>query len=109
MQSSSGSIAIKRSCRRASDKPSVWATAASVKTAVIAGTFRPPDRPGEDSTREPVPGKRLVEALGRVLSDAAQHVSEPGLRIDVVEFGRHDQRRDGGSPIGAALGAGEEP
>jgi len=27
-----------------------------------------------------------------VIVDPAQHVGEPGLRIDVVEFGRHDQR-----------------
>ena len=41
--------------------------------------------------------------------DAGQHVSEPGLRINVVELGRHDQGRNGGSSIGAALGAGEQP
>ena len=44
-----------------------------------------------------------------MLGDAGQHVSEPGLRINVVEFSRHDQGRNGGSSIGAALGAGEQP
>ena len=62
--------------------------------------------PGEDS---PPPGEQLLEALGRVLSDAGQHVSQPGLRIDLVELGRHDQRRNGGSSIGASFGAGEQP
>jgi len=44
-----------------------------------------------------------------VVGDASQHVSEPGLRIDLAELGRRDQRRNRGSSIGAALGAGEEP
>ena len=54
-------------------------------------------------------GEQLLEALGRVVGDAGQHVSEPSLRFDLVELGRHDQRRNGGSAIGATLGAGEEP
>jgi hypothetical protein len=27
-----------------------------------------------------------VEALGRMLGDAGEHVSEPGLRVDVVQL-----------------------
>lgn len=42
----------------------------------------------------PVPRQKLVEARGRKVSDAGEHVSEPGLRIDVVEFGCGDQRVD---------------
>ena len=53
-------------------------------------------------------GEQLLEALGRVVGDAGQHVSEPSLRFDLVELGRHDQRRNGGSAIGATLEAGEE-
>jgi hypothetical protein len=38
-----------------------------------------------------------------VVGDAGQHVSEPSLRINVVELGRHVQGCNGGSSIGAAL------
>ena len=45
----------------------------------------------------------------RDVSDAGENVGEPGLQIDIIELGRHDQRRHGRRPIGAAFGAGEEP
>jgi len=35
----------------------------------------------------PVPGQELVDLLGRVMLQAREHVGEPGLRVDVVEFG----------------------
>jgi len=34
----------------------------------------------------------FVETGNLVIGDAGQRVSEPGLRIDAVEFGRFDQR-----------------
>jgi hypothetical protein len=36
----------------------------------------------------PVPREQLVEPSSRMVGDAAQHVGEPGLGSDVVEFGR---------------------
>lgn len=36
------------------------------------------------------------------VGDASEHVGEPGLRIEVVEPGAHDQRRHQGGAIGAA-------
>jgi beta-N-acetylhexosaminidase len=40
---------------------------------------------------------------------AGVDVGEPGERIDVIELGRHDQRRHGRCPVGSALGTGEQP
>jgi len=40
-----------------------------------------------DCRREPVPRQQLVEPAGGVIGNAAQHVGEPGLRIDIVELG----------------------
>ena len=48
-----------------------------------------------------------MEPRGRVIGDAAQHVGEPGLRVDVVELGGGDQGVDRGGPLAAAIGAGE--
>ena len=44
-----------------------------------------------------------------MVGDAAQHVGEPGLRVDVVELGGGDQRVHGRRPFAAVVGAGEEP
>ena len=57
----------------------------------------------------PVPGQEIVEAGSGVIGDAAQRVGEPGLRIDVVEFGGADQRVDGRGTLTATVGAGEQP
>ena len=52
----------------------------------------------------PVPGQQLIKPVDGVIVDAGEHVGEPGLRIDVVELRRHDQRgHDSG-----AVGAGEQ-
>ncbi len=34
----------------------------------------------------PVPGKKLVQPVDRVIGDAGEHVGKPGLRIDAVSF-----------------------
>jgi hypothetical protein len=36
----------------------------------------------------PMPGQQLVEPGSWIIGDAAQHIGEPGLGIDAVEFGR---------------------
>jgi hypothetical protein len=35
----------------------------------------------------PVPGQQFVDALGRVIWQAGQHIGKPSLRIDIVELG----------------------
>jgi hypothetical protein len=35
----------------------------------------------------PVPTQQLVQALNGMIGDAGEHVSEPGSRIDISEFG----------------------
>ena len=47
--------------------------------------------------------------MDSVIVDAGKYVGEPGLRIDVVELCRHDQRRHEGGAVGTTFGAGEEP
>src|SRR5215207_4089626 len=47
-----------------------------------------------DPSRGPVPGQQVVEALGRMVGQAPQDVSQPGARVDGVELGRLDQGVD---------------
>jgi hypothetical protein len=42
-----------------------------------------------------------------MIVDTRGYIGEPGLRIDVVELCRHDQRRHDGGAIGAPFGTGE--
>jgi hypothetical protein len=67
--------------------------------------------PGESAERcgTPAPWKKLVEPLDGMAGDAGQHIGEPGLRIDVVQLRRHDQRRNKCSPLGAPVRPGEQP
>ena len=44
-----------------------------------------------------------------MIIDPAQHVGEPGLRIDVVELGRGDQRVHRGGALVAAIGTSQQP
>ena len=44
-----------------------------------------------------------------MIGDAAQHISEPGLGVDAVEFGGGDQGVDCGRALAAAIGTGEPP
>ena len=41
--------------------------------------------------RHPVPRQQLIKASGGVRGDAAEHVGQPGLRVEVVQLRRHDQ------------------
>jgi hypothetical protein len=56
-----------------------------------------------------MPGEQFIEPRGGVVGNATQDVGEPGLRIDIVEFGGADQRVDGRGALAAAIGAGEQP
>jgi hypothetical protein len=44
-----------------------------------------------------------------MIGDAVQHIREPGLGIDAVEFGRGNQGIDCGRALATAIGAGEQP
>ncbi len=35
----------------------------------------------------PIPGQQFVEVLGRVIGQPSEHVGQPSLGIDIVEFG----------------------
>ena len=51
----------------------------------------------------PVPGQKLIQPVDGVIVDAHKHVGEPGLRIDVVELGGHDQGRHDRGTLGTAI------
>src|SRR5271156_4339949 len=57
----------------------------------------------------PVPGQKLVQPVDSVVVDTGEHVGEPGLRIDVVELGGHDQSGHHRGAFGSAIGTGKEP
>lgn len=44
-----------------------------------------------------------------MVGDAAEHVLEPRLGVDVVQLGRRDQRVDCGCPLAPAVGASGQP
>jgi|GraSoi2013_115cm_1033766.scaffolds.fasta_scaffold37061_1 hypothetical protein len=50
-----------------------------------------------------------MEPALRDAGDASEHISEPGLRIDVVELRRRDEGRHDGGAVGTTFGASEEP
>lgn len=43
-----------------------------------------------------------------MVGDASQHFGEPGLRINRVQLGGHDEGRDNSCQLGASLRAGKE-
>ena len=53
----------------------------------------------------PVPGQQLVETSDRMVGDAGDEIGQPGLRIDIVELGGHDQAE--GGALTASVGAGD--
>ena len=57
----------------------------------------------------PVPWQQLIEPRGGMIGDATQHIGEPGLGVDAVEFGGGDQGVDCGRALAAAIGTGEPP
>lgn len=59
--------------------------------------------------RFPLPWQQFRKSALRDVGDAGENVGQPGLRIDVVELGRHNERGHGCRSVGAAFGAGEEP
>ncbi len=57
----------------------------------------------------PVPGQQLVDAAGGISGNAGQHVGQPSLRIDGVEFCSDDEAVEDGGALTAAVGASEQP
>jgi hypothetical protein len=53
--------------------------------------------------RLPIPGKQVGDFVGGVIWKPGQHVSEPGLRIDVVHLAGFDQGIDGGGSMAAGV------
>jgi hypothetical protein len=53
--------------------------------------------------RLPIPWKQVGDFVGGVIWKPGQHVSEPGLRIDVVHLAGFDQGIDGGGTMAASV------
>ena len=51
----------------------------------------------------PIPGKQVGYFVGGVIWKPGQHVSEPGLRIDIVHLAGFDQDIDGGGTMAASV------
>jgi hypothetical protein len=52
---------------------------------MIAAMFRRLGCAGR--VRPPIPRQQLIDRMGRMRGDAGQDVSQPGLRIAIVQFG----------------------
>src|SRR5260370_16171520 len=59
--------------------------------------------------RAPIPGQKLVDALGRMIWQPGEDVGEAGLPIDIVELRGRDERVDSGRPAATFVRAGECP
>ena len=44
-----------------------------------------------------------------MIADPGEHISQPGSRIDVVEFGGDDERVHGCGTLATTIGTGEQP
>ena len=53
--------------------------------------------------RSPVPWEQIGDFVGGVIWKVGQHVSKPGLRIDVVHLAGFDEGIDGGSAMAAGI------
>jgi hypothetical protein len=62
-----------------------------------------------DPRRTPIPRQEFVDALGRMIRQAGQHVGEPSLRIDIIELGGGDEGVDRSRTPAALIGASEGP
>ena len=62
------------------------------------------------TSRLPVPGEQLVQlmALGSPGDDALQDVGQVGLRIEIMELCRVDERCQDRPALGAAFAAAEQ-
>ena len=56
--------------------------------------------------RLPIPGKQVGDFVGGVIWRLGQHVSEPGLRIDIVHLAGFHEGIDGGGAMAACIGRG---
>ena len=57
----------------------------------------------------PIPWQQFTKPSLREVGYPGEYGSQPGLLIDAVELGRHDQRRHDRGTVGSAIGACEQP
>ena len=59
--------------------------------------------------RRPIPWQQFVEFSRGMIGDTGEHISEPGLRVDVIHFRGHDQTIHDCGSLAAAIGTREQP
>src|SRR5260370_41090519 len=96
------------------DNPSGWSTCHECGRDV---RIRPAPQPDEIERGErscggsaalllaglPIPREQIGDFVGGVIWKAGQHVSKPGLRIDVVHLASFDKGIDGGGTMAASI------
>jgi hypothetical protein len=63
----------------------------------------------EAGSSRPMPGEQFLQPRGGVITDAREHVGEPGARIDVVQLCRYNQRIHRRRPLPATVRTCEQP
>jgi hypothetical protein len=56
-----------------------------------------------------IPGKQLIDALGRVIDNADDEVAEVRFGVDAVDLGGFNDRVHDGGAVAAAVGASKHP
>jgi hypothetical protein len=57
--------------------------------------------------RPPIPRQEFVDPVGRMAGDPGQDVGQPGLWIDIIQFGSDNQTAHYCGALAAAVGTGE--
>ena len=63
---------------------------------------------GQDCARPNLPGQQLTGSINLMVGDAAENIGQPSLWIDVIEFGRLNERVGNGSGSAAVVRAHEQ-
>src|SRR5215468_9407684 len=56
----------------------------------------------------PAPGQKLRDTFDRMIGDARQHIAQIGLGIEVEHLAGFNNRKHGGRPLSARVGAEED-
>ena len=57
----------------------------------------------------PIPGQQFFDFGNGRFGDAGEDIGKPGLRVDIVELCRVEQRRHEGGAVGSTIRSGEQP
>jgi hypothetical protein len=81
----------------------IWHDGQGTHSVKAGGRDRPSGCFGGAILRAPVPGQQVGDPLGGMIGQSGQDISEPCLRIDVVDLGGFDEGIDGGGATTALV------